>query len=107
MSYLQVSPVDLRQLLIEVQQDLIGHPKLGLPSDYEGKGIWDYHRLLKIKSLVYKDALFVIVSVPLVDKSQTLTVYEFHHLSILVPELCKCFRYNIPNDFIAITTNGL
>ena len=33
-----ISPVDLRQLLIEVKQGLIGHPKLGLPSEYEGKG---------------------------------------------------------------------
>ena len=30
-----ISPVDLRQLLVEVKQDLIGHPKLGLPSEYE------------------------------------------------------------------------
>ena len=67
-----ISPVDLRQLLIEGKQDLIGHSKLGLPSEYEGKGIWDYYRLLKIKSLVYRDALFVIVSVPLNDKSSNL-----------------------------------
>ena len=60
--------MDLRQLLIENKQDLIGNPKLGLPSKYEGKGIWDYYRLLKIKSIVYRDVLFVIVSVPLVDK---------------------------------------
>ena len=52
-----ISQVDLRQLLIEVKQDLVGHPNLGLPSNYEGKGIWDYYRLLKIKSLVYKDTL--------------------------------------------------
>ena len=26
-----MSPVDLRQFLIEVKQDLMGHPKLGLP----------------------------------------------------------------------------
>ena len=102
-----ISPVDLRQLLIKVKQDLIGHPKLGLPSNYEGKGIWDYYRLLKIKSLVYKDALFVIVSVPLIGKSQTVTMYKIHILSILVPDLHKQFSYNIPNDFIAITTNGL
>ena len=31
-----ISPVDLRQLWIEVKQDLVGHPKLGLPSNYEG-----------------------------------------------------------------------
>ena len=70
-----ISTVDLRQLLIKVKQDLIGYPKLGLPSEYEGKGIWDYYRLLKIKSLVYRDALFVNVAVHFDDKSQTLTVY--------------------------------
>ena len=86
-----ISPVDLRQLLIKVKQGLVGHPKLGLPSKYEGKGIWEYYRLLKIKGLVYKVALSVIASVPLVDKSQTLTVYKIHNLSILIPELCKCF----------------
>ena len=32
-----ISPVNLRKLLIEVKQDLIGHPKLGLSSEYEGK----------------------------------------------------------------------
>ena len=102
-----ISPVDLRQLLIEVKQDLIGYNKLGLPSEYEGKGIWDYYRLLKIKSLVYRDALFVIVSVPLIGKSKTLTVYTIYNLSILIPDLCKCFRYNIPNDFKGTTTDGL
>ena len=102
-----ISPVDLRQLLFEVKQDLVGHPKLGLPSKCEGKGYMEYYRLLKIKSLVHRDALFVIVSVPLVDKSQTLTVCNIHNLSIFILELCKCFWYNIPNDYIAITTNGL
>ena len=95
-----ISPVDLRQFLNEVKQDLVGHPKLGLPSNNEGKDICDYYRLLKIKCLVYRDALFVIVSVPPIDKSQTLTVYKIHNLPIPMPELCKWFRYNIPNDFI-------
>ena len=99
--------MDLRQHLNEVKQDLVGHPKLGLASNYEGKGMWDYYRLLKIKSLVYRDVLFVIVSMPLIVKSQTLIVYKIHNLSILILELHKQFRYNIPKDFIAITTNGL
>ena len=93
--------------MTEVKQDPVGCHKLGLPSNYEGKDIWDYYRLLKIKSLVYRDALFVIVYMPLIDKSQTLIVCKIHNLFILVLELCKWFRYNIPNDFIAITTNGL
>ena len=48
-----------------------------------------------------------MVSVPLIDKSQTLKVYKIHHLPIPIPELHKQFTYNIPNDFIVITTNGL
>ena len=102
-----ISPVELRQLLNNVKQDLVGHPTLGLPSNYEGNGIWDYYWLLKIKSLIYRGALFVIVSVPLIDKSQLLTVYKIHNLSIFITELCKWLKYNIPNCFIAITTNGL
>ena len=46
-----ISPVDLRQVLIKVTQNPMGHPKLGLPSKYKGKGIWEYYRLLKIKCL--------------------------------------------------------
>ena len=85
----------------------MGYPKLGLPSNYEGKGTWKYYRLLTIKSVVFIDVLFVIVSMPLVDKSQALTVYKIHNVSILIPELCKHFQCNIPNDFRAIPTNGL
>ena len=86
-----ISQVYLRQLLIKVKQDLVGHPKLALPFKYEGKGIWEYYRLLKVKHLVYRDALFVIALVPLIDNSQTLTIYKIHNLSILLPELHKYF----------------
>ena len=40
--------MDLRLLLNEVKQDLVGHSKLRLLSNYEGEGIWDHYRLLKI-----------------------------------------------------------
>ena len=32
-----ISCSDLRELLAEVERDLIGHPKLGLPTRYDGK----------------------------------------------------------------------
>ena len=49
----------------------------------------------------------VNVSVPLIDKSQALTIHKIHNLSNLIPKLCKWLRYNIPDDFIVISTNGL
>ena len=65
-----ISPSDLRKLFIEVERDLICHPKLGLPTSYDGKNIWTYYKLLRIVSMVYQDALFVIIPVPLIDKLQ-------------------------------------
>ena len=41
-----ISPSDLRKLLAEVERDLIGHPKLGLPTSYDSKNVWTYYKLL-------------------------------------------------------------
>ena len=73
-----ISPSDLRKLLTEVETDLTCHPKLGLPTRYDGKNIWTYYKLLRIISMVYQDALFVTIPVPLADKSQPLM--EIHNL---------------------------
>ena len=98
-----ISPSDLRTLLAEVERDLIGHPKLGLPTSYDGKNIWTYYKILRIRSVVYQDTLFVIIPVPLIDKLQQLIVYKIHNLLILIPLLHKQFQYNLPNNFIAIS----
>ena len=79
-----ISPSDLRKLLSEVETDLIGHPKLGLPTSYDGKNIWTSYKLLRIVSMVYQDALFVKIPVPLIDKLQQLMVYKIHNLPILM-----------------------
>ena len=48
-----IPPSDLRKLLTEDERDLIGHPKLGLPTSYDGKNIWTYYKLLGIVSMVH------------------------------------------------------
>ena len=40
LSLMIISPSDLRKLLTEVEIDLIGHPKLGLPTSCDEKNIW-------------------------------------------------------------------
>ena len=102
-----ISPSDFRELLAEVVKDLIDHPKLGLPTSYDGKNIWTCYKLLRITSMVYWDTLFVIIPVPLIDKSQWWIVYNIHNLPICMPLLCKQFKYNLPNDIIAISKDNL
>ena len=99
--------VTLRKLLTEVETYLTGHPKLRLPSSYNGKNIWTYYKLLRIISMVYWDAIFVIIPVPLIDKSQQLTDYKIHNLLIFMPALLKQFKYNLPNNFIVISKDNL
>ena len=57
--------------------------------------------------MVYQDALFVIIPVPLIDRSQQLSVYKIHNLLILMPLLCEQFTYILPNDFIAMSKDNL
>ena len=102
-----ISPSDLRKLLTEVERDLIGHLKLELPTSYDGKNIWTYYKVLGIVRMVYWDALFVMTPAPLIDKSQWLMVYKIHSLTILMPPLLKQFKYNLPNNFIAIWKDNL
>ena len=101
-----ISPIDLRKLLTEVERDLIGHPKLWLPTSYDDKNIWTYYKLLRIVSMVYRDASFVITPVPLIDKLQWLTVYKIHNLPTLVPPLLKQLKYNLLKDFTAISKDN-
>ena len=65
-----IPPSDLRESLAEVERDLIGHPTLWLPTRYNSKNMWTYYKLLRITGMIYQDALFVIIPVPLIDKSQ-------------------------------------
>ena len=84
-----ISPSDLRKLLAEVETDITGHIKLGLPTSYDGKNIWTYYKLLRIMSMAYRDALFVIIPVQLIDKLKQLTVCKTHNLPTLMPPLLK------------------
>ena len=102
-----IVPSDLRNLLIEVVIDLTGHPNLGLTTNYNGKNIWTYYKLLRIVSMVYWDTLFVILPVPLIDRSQWWIVYNIHNLLILMPPLLEQFKYNLPNAIIAISEDNL
>ena len=52
--------------------------------------------------MVYQDALFIIIPVPLIDKLLWLTVDKIHNLPILMPLLHDQLKNNFPNDFTAI-----
>ena len=102
-----ISPSDLRELSAGVERDLIGHPKLGLPTNYNGKNIWTYYKNIKNHKYGLLRCLVCNNTCPFDWKSQWLTVYKIHNLLIHMPLLCKQLKYNLPNKFIAIWKDNL
>ena len=39
-----ISPSDLGKLLTDIEKNLMGLPKLGLPTGYDAKNIWTYYK---------------------------------------------------------------
>ena len=96
-----IKPPELRAILLQMQNDLAGHPRLTLPSDPRTE-IWSYYKFLNIKAFVLDNILFIMLTVPLQDKSLTFDVYRIHNLPLLYPELLKSFQYDIYNSYLAI-----
>ena len=54
-----------------------------------------YCKFLKIPSFVLMHTLFVILTIPIVDKSLTFYLYKIHNLPLLHPILQKSFQCEI------------
>ena len=90
---------NLQHLLFDIYDQLQSHSQLDLPANIESD-IWSYYKFLKIQAFVLTDTLFVILPIPLVDKSLTFHLYSQIPLLSLV--LKKSFQYEIEHKFFAI-----
>ena len=63
-----LNPLDLISLLIKLETHLVSHPRLALPQ-WNGKHIWYMYIFLKLQSFIMSNTLYVVLHIPLVDKS--------------------------------------
>ena len=70
------------------------HPQLDLPANIKSN-IWSHYKIPKIQALVLTDTLFVIVPIPLVDKSLNFHSYRICNIPLFHPILKKSFQYEI------------
>ena len=59
---------DCKATLDTVNDNLKSHPKLKLPVDHNSKNIWKYYSMTRIDCLFYKNKLFNLMTIPLVEK---------------------------------------
>ena len=62
---------------------------------------------MQVSPIVIKGFLIVILSIPLVDKSLQMDLYEVHNLPTLHPELKVQFSYVLEREYLAISMSHM
>ena len=98
-------PENLRQVLIKVKYEMRKNPRLELPNDPD-TDIWTYYSIMKITPIVQDDFLVIILTIPLMDKSLQMDLYQVHNLPALHPSLGVQFTYVLEGPYLAISKHG-
>ena len=81
-------------------------PTLNLPNDPDNN-IWAYHSIMKVTHVVQDDFLLVILTIPFIDTSISMNVYQVHNLPTVDPDLGVQFTYQLEGEYLAITEDSL
>jgi len=76
--------------------------RLAFPADPEAD-IWSYYPIMRITPIVAYDCLIILLTIPLVDRSNELSVYKVHNLPALDPSGLFAFTYELEGDYLALT----
>ena len=81
-----IPPHELREVLIKVKEKMKHKPRLNLPHDPDNN-IWAYYSIMKVTPIVQDDFLLVILTIPFIDTSIPMNVYQVHNLPTTDPNL--------------------
>ena len=79
-------PVALRKLLVKIENRMRTNPRLKLPYDPRAGGIWKYYSVIKITLIVMDKMLVILMTIPVLDKSLELNIYQVHNLPAIPPD---------------------
>ena len=81
-----IPPVALRKLLVKIENRMRSNPRLKLPYDPRAGGIWKYYSVIKITPIVMDKMLVILMTIPVLDKSLELNIYQVHNLPAIPPD---------------------
>ena len=97
-----IPPVALRRLLVKIENRMRSNPRLRLPYDPRGGGIWKYYSVIKITPIVMDKMLVIIMTIPVLDKSLELNIYQVHNLPAIPPGQEVAALYQLESRYFAI-----
>ena len=101
-----IPPDILKNILHRIETDIKSHARLKLCEDPE-TNIWSYYGTIKLTPIVLDDYLMLILTVPLVDQSLHMNLYEVYNLPMLHPVLHVHVQYKIENSYLATVMDGM
>ena len=102
-----IPPVALRRLLVKIENRMRSNPRLRLPYDPRGGGIWKYYSVIKITPIVMDKMLVILMTIPVLDKSLELHIYQVHNLPAIPPGQEVAALYQLESRYFAIGKHGM
>ena len=102
-----IPPVALRKLLVKIENRMRSNPRLKLPYDPRAGGIWKYYSVIKITPIVMDKMLVILMTIPVLDKSLELNIYQVHNLPAIPPGQEVAALYQLESRYFAIGKHGM
>ena len=102
-----IPPVALRRLLLKIENRIRTNPRLRLPYDPRAGGIWKYYSVIKITLIVMDKMLVILMTIPVLDKTLELNIYQVHNLPAIPPGQEVAALYQLESKYFAIGKHGM
>ena len=102
-----IPPVALRRLLLRIEDRMCANPRLRLPYDPRAGEIWKYYGVTKVTPIVMDKMLVILMTIPVLDKTLELNIYQVHNLPAIPPGQEVESLYQLENKYFAIGRHGL
>ena len=102
-----IPPVALRKLLLKIEDRMRPNPRLRLPYDPRAGEIWKYYSVIKVTPIVMDKMLVILMTIPVLDKTLELNIYQVHNLPAIPPGQEVESLYQLENKYFAIGRHRL
>ena len=102
-----IPPVALRRLLVRIEDCMRANPHLRLPYDPRAGEIWKYYGVIKVTPIVIDKMLVILMTIPVLDKTLELNIYQVHNLPAIPPAQEVESLYQLESEYFAIGKHGL
>ena len=99
-------PDKLRALLKRVRNKMKENQRLVLPEDPD-KNIWAYYQFMTLNPIILDNCLLVVLTIPLLDTSLQIDLYQAYSLVGLHPKLKVAYQYQLEGEYLGIANKGL